>query len=291
MPALWRKPFFAVAASICNARFASIMMLTEVRAKSKIVLTEKRAGLFSKIWSKNFMTFGCFSKISAGMTLLTPGTWCRIQSTGRTIKPMRVASSGSASTGKSLHMPPSQYTCPLYQKGSISPGTPMDIRTATRTGRSGSVSGVKRFSCPESSSQARITSRLPNLSCTALSVIAASPQYSFNAFPTISSKRLPLLRPGPVASATRHSTASAAGGPAVHRRRLCTTLPRTRVIDPSSGIASVGKGSLCIRSKISSAPQPTASMAATTEPAETPARVFNCRTSMPCRSNARSPPT
>ena len=38
--------------------------------------------------------------------------WWRIQSTGRTIKPMRFASSGKASTGKSLHMPPSQYTCP-----------------------------------------------------------------------------------------------------------------------------------------------------------------------------------
>lgn len=37
----------------------------------------------------------------------------------------------------------------------------MDIRTATRTGSSGSVSGVKRRSLPLSSSQARITRRLP----------------------------------------------------------------------------------------------------------------------------------
>ena len=42
-------------------------------------------------------------------------------------------SSGSASMGKSLVIPPSQYTWPRYATGSIRPGTPMLILTATRT--------------------------------------------------------------------------------------------------------------------------------------------------------------
>ena len=54
-----------------------------------------------------------------------------------------------------------EYLWPLYLKGSMRPGTPMDMRTATLTGSSGSVSGVKRRSRPLSNSQARITSRLP----------------------------------------------------------------------------------------------------------------------------------
>eukprot|EP00438_Fugacium_kawagutii_P031827 Skav208570 [mRNA] locus=scaffold177:173234:176466:- [translate_table: standard] len=90
--------------------------------------------------------------------------------------------------GKSLHIPPSQYICPRYCKGSIKPGTPMDIRTATRTGRSGSVSGVKRRSLPLSNSQAKITRRLPKRFFTAPSEMSASPHFCFRACPIMSSR-------------------------------------------------------------------------------------------------------
>lgn len=59
------------------------------------------------------------------------------------------------------HLQHSPFPAPPYLKGSINPGTPIDIRTATRTGNSGSVSGVKRRSLPLSNSQAKITKRLP----------------------------------------------------------------------------------------------------------------------------------
>mmetsp|Transcript_79701 Transcript_79701/g.133124 ORF Transcript_79701/g.133124 Transcript_79701/m.133124 type:complete len:212 (+) Transcript_79701:866-1501(+) len=204
--------------------------------------------------------------------------------------------SGRAFSGKSLHIPPSQYTWPSYRKGSIIPGTPPDMRTATCTGRSGSVSGVSCRSRPVSSAVTSTTSRFPKRSFTCPSVMLRSPTLDSRASAIKSCSTAPLLMPGPLHLLNSCSKNDMTRGPS----RFCSLkLPKmlrilmkaTRDSAPSSGSAILWNGRACTRSNSSSAVQPTESIAAMMDPADTPASVSSCSYRRPCRSSAFKAPT